>query len=185
MNYIAFSAVLVGLAAVGDGGQIRAILLAATYGRPVLVTSGILLSVIISSLIAAALGAWMRQMLEPTVRVWLLAAVFLFLAVWSLTRVRVRRTFTLPNGCNAFSATLASLIPEQFGDKAQIAILALAATYGHADSIFAGATLGQALVIIPVTLIGTRAMLGVSLQAVRRIKAAAFAMLTILALLHL
>lgn len=174
MLYIILSALIAGLAGAGESAQLRAIVVAARYCQPEMVTPGILLSIGVTSAVGTILGAVLHQHLETGAREWLPCGIFLFLAFRGFGRAPMCGGLNLPTKWGAFPATLATLLHEQFGGNAQFTTLALVVAYGNAAPIFAGCTLGETLIILPVTLVGKKAMLGVSLRTLRRIKLTVF-----------
>ena len=68
----------------GDKTQLLALLLAARFRAPRPIILGILVATLLNHALAAALGAWLTQVLEPQWLRWGLGASFIAVALWML-----------------------------------------------------------------------------------------------------
>ena len=75
---------IVALAEIGDKTQLLALLLAARYRKPVPIILGILIATLANHFIAAGIGHQVSQLFEQSTLLWILAASFLAVAIWTL-----------------------------------------------------------------------------------------------------
>jgi putative Ca2+/H+ antiporter (TMEM165/GDT1 family) len=69
------------------------------------------------------------------------------------------------------------------GDKTQIATAVLAAQFGNIPAVVAGTTLGMLIADVPVVLLGNIGARRIPFKLVRRIAAALFALMGVIALI--
>jgi len=173
---------VVALAEMGDKTQLLALLLAGRYRRPVPIILGIAIATLLNHAIAGAFGSWLATLVGPGVLRWLLAASFAGMGAWML----------FPDGPSDFegskrlgvfaTSTLAFFLVE-FGDKTQIATVALAANYASLAAVVAGTTLGMLIANAPVVYAGEALLRRLPMKILQRVAAAAFVALGALALL--
>jgi Ca2+/H+ antiporter, TMEM165/GDT1 family len=176
---------IVAIAEVGDKTQLLSLLLVARYRKPWPILAGILVATLANHLVAAALGVWIEDLLEPRVLRWVLVASFAAMAVWTLIPDKLDGETIAQDGRHwgAFLATLTMFFLAEIGDKTQLATTALAARFDAVLVITLGSTLGLMLANVPVVFMGDRLMQRLPLATVRYVAAAAFAVLALVVLL--
>jgi Ca2+/H+ antiporter, TMEM165/GDT1 family len=143
--------------------------------------AGILVATLANHALAAWLGAWITGSVGRDPMRWLLGVSFLAMAAWSLVPDRAGGE-RAASRLGAFGGTLVSFFLAEFGDKTQVATVALAARYASVATVVAGTTLGMMLANTPAVLLGERLLRRVPAKAVRRAAAAVFALIGALAL---
>jgi len=177
------SAGLVALAEIGDKTQLLAFLLAARYRRPGPIVAGILVATLANHAMAAALGAWLQSLLEPSTLRWVLGISFLVMACWTLIPDQLDDGDAPAGKLGVFGATLLAFFIAEMGDKTQVATVTLAATTGIMLPVVAGTTAGMLLANVPAVLIGDRLAGRIPAAWVHRAAAALFAVLGVATLL--
>jgi putative Ca2+/H+ antiporter (TMEM165/GDT1 family) len=175
----------VALGEIGDKTQLLALVLAARYRRPWPIVAGIFVATLANHAAAAALGAWLQQLLHAGALRWLLGGSFLAVALWMLLPDKAHGEDRLPRdapGLSVFGVTALAFFLAEMGDKTQIATVMLAAKYGSLVAVTAGTTLGMMLANVPAVWLGERALRLVPMAWVHRIAALIFALLGALAL---
>jgi putative Ca2+/H+ antiporter (TMEM165/GDT1 family) len=173
------TALVVALGEMGDKTQVLALLLAARYRKPWLVAFGILLATLVSMAITAWLGAFASHLLPPSALRWILVAMFLAIAVWTLIPEREEQDDAPPLKSSAsliLTAFLTFLLAE-LGDKSQVVTFAMAAKYQQFVSVLIGAVAGGMAAIVPAVLLGKTTGQWLPLSWVRITAAAVFAAL--------
>jgi putative Ca2+/H+ antiporter (TMEM165/GDT1 family) len=160
---VAFGAALglIALLELGDKTQLLTISLATR--RPwASVLGGATTGLVAATAIGAAIGGVMAVTLTgwlPLVRVGG-GIVFVVLGAWMIVQaVRHRHVPTesespMPTQRNAFLGTAGLLFVAEFGDKTQLAVVILAASYAAPVSVFIGASLAEALIAVSSVIIG-------------------------------
>jgi Ca2+/H+ antiporter, TMEM165/GDT1 family len=173
------SAMVVGLAEVGDKTQILSMMLAARFHRPLPIVCGILVATLanhegagLEGLVFGSLltGAWMH---------WVLGISFLSVAVWALFPEKCSSESAPLGGTKVFLATLCAFFVAEIGDKTQLATVGLAARFESFYPVVIGTTLGMMVANVPAVLIGRRAASWLPMKAIRLTAAAAFGALGI------
>ncbi|HEX8013211.1 MAG TPA: TMEM165/GDT1 family protein [Casimicrobiaceae bacterium] len=183
MEAFLVSIVVVAVGEIGDKTQLLALLLAARFRRPLPIVLGILVATLANHALAAALGAWVREIVPAVWLRWLLAGSFLGVALWALKPDRVDERRDEERGAmGAFAVTAVSFFLTEIGDKTQIATVMLAAQFGSLAAVVAGTTLGLLVADVPAVWLGRVAAARIPLRAVRLVAAALFAALAIVAL---
>ncbi len=183
MEALFVSTGVVALAEIGDKTQLLALLLAARFRRPWPIVAGILAATLINHALAGWLGAWIPQLLSPTVMRWVLGLGFLAMAVWVLIPDRIDDEETrLAERFGVFGATFVTFFIAEMGDKTQIATVALAAHYAAVWAVIAGTTLGMLIANAPVVFIGDRLAKKIPMKLVHAIAALLFLVLGLAAL---
>lgn len=170
---------LVAIAEIGDKTQLLSLLLAARFRRPLPILAAVLLATIINHALASLLGVWIQGLVAPDILRWVLAASFLAMAVWTLIPDKLDEDEQPRGRWGAFFTTLVMFFMAEIGDKTQLATTALAARYDSILLVTAGSTLGMLLANAPVILFGPRIISRLPLALVRRVAAAAFALLAV------
>ncbi|HEX6959611.1 MAG TPA: TMEM165/GDT1 family protein [Ferrovibrio sp.] len=169
---------IVAIAEIGDKTQLLSLLLAARFGRPLPILAAILLATIANHLLAAWLGVWIDDLVGGAVLRWALAASFLAMAAWTLIPDKLEDDEAcVKRAWGAFCTTLVAFFLAEIGDKTQIATTALAARYSSVAMVAMGSTLGLFLANAPAVLLGKQVIARLPMTLVRRVAAAAFAIL--------
>jgi putative Ca2+/H+ antiporter (TMEM165/GDT1 family) len=176
----AVSTGVVALGEIGDKTQLLALLLAARYRDRRAIVGGIFVATLANHALAAALGAWLADVIDPQAMRWALAVSFLAVAAWMLVPDRADDIDARPRGrLGVFGLTVVAFFLAEMGDKTQIATVMLAARYDALVAVTAGTTLGMMLANVPAVLLGERVVRRVPVAWVHRIAAAVFAALGI------
>jgi putative Ca2+/H+ antiporter (TMEM165/GDT1 family) len=173
------TALVVALGEMGDKTQVLALLLAIRYRRPWLIAAGILLATLVSMGLTAWLGAFASHLLpEPMLR-WLLVAMFLGIAIWTLIPERGEHDQepAFKSSASLILTAFLTFLLAEMGDKSQVATFAMAAKYQEFATVLAGSMFGGMLAIVPVLLLGKTTAQWLPLKWVRLAAAAVFAAL--------
>lgn len=175
---------VVALAEIGDKTQLLSMALAAKYRRPWPIIAGILAATLVSHGAAGGIGTLLSGVLDPLYLDWAVVASFLLMAGWILFPDRAGDGGeTAGKGrYGVFAATALAFFLAEFGDKTQIATIALAARYHVFLPVVAGTTLGMMLANVPVVLLGHRFADRLPASTVRILTALCFLLLGGLAL---
>jgi len=176
LEAFAVSTSVVALGEMGDKTQLLALLLAARFRAPRPIIAGILVATVANHALAAALGAWLTQLIDPQWLRWGLGLSFIAVALWMLVPDKVD---DLDRGAQrsrlgVFGITVAAFFLAEMGDKTQIATVMLAARYEALLTVTAGTTLGMMIANVPAVLVGERAVRFVPIAWVHRIAAGLF-----------
>ncbi len=152
------STAAVAIAEIGDKTQLLALFLAARYGRPYLITFGVLLSTLLNHGLSAWLGAWISHLIPPQWFAWIVSGSFFAVAIWLLIPDKEDDETNRFASFGPFIATFILFFLAELGDKTQIATVILAAKF-NADAwmtcaVVAGTTLGMLLANVPVIFAG-------------------------------
>jgi putative Ca2+/H+ antiporter (TMEM165/GDT1 family) len=177
------SAMVVGLAEIGDKTQILSLTLAARFQSALPILAGILLATVANHAAAGFAGAFFGTLLTGTPMRWLLGLSFLSFAVWAFFPDRLSVGEGRFGRRGAFLATLCAFFIAEIGDRTQLATIGLAARFGQIYYVVGGTTLGMMLANIPAVLIGGRLADRLPLPAIRMAAALVFAAIGILTLL--
>jgi Ca2+/H+ antiporter, TMEM165/GDT1 family len=177
---------IVALSEMGDKTQLLAIVLAATFRRPLPIILGILAATLLNHAAAGAVGGWVAQALGPDMLRWVIGLSFVAMAGWMLipdkidddSADRMRRF-------GVFGTTFVAFFMAEMGDKTQIATVALAARYtGQIVAVVLGTTFGMMLANVPAVFLGGKIAQKVPMRLVHGVAAAIFAVLGVLTLLN-
>ena len=178
------STVLVAVGEIGDKTQLLSLVLAARFRRPWPIVAGIFVATLANHAAAGGLGAWIAHEVGLGIMTRVAGASFLAMALWALVPDKLdAREAQRDVGRGAFVTTVVLFFMAEMGDKTQLATVALAARYPSLVAVVAGTTLGMLLADVPVVFFGDAIAKRVPLAVVRRIAAAFFAILGVLALL--
>jgi putative Ca2+/H+ antiporter (TMEM165/GDT1 family) len=152
---------LIALLELGDKTQLVTISLATQHPwRNVL--AGTILGLIAATLIGAAVGAALAATLRAGLTYLKIAGgvLFILVGVWTIVRSRGRDPQEGPGEVvrtrrSAFATAASFSFLAEFGDKTQIAVIVLAATYDAPISVFLGGSAGLSLVAVSSVVIGT------------------------------
>lgn len=176
------SAMVVGLAEVGDKTQILSFMLAARFLRPLPIILGILVATVANHAAAGFAGTWFGGLFGGPWMRWILAASFLSVAAWALFPDKPTENAGKLTRGGAFIATLVAFFFAEIGDKTQIATIGLAARFEQFYPVVIGTTCGMMLANIPAVLIGDRLADRVPVRPIRIVAAVVFAGLAVLTL---
>jgi Ca2+/H+ antiporter, TMEM165/GDT1 family len=171
----------------GDKTQLMAVLLAVRYRRPWTIIAGIFAATLITHSTAAALGAGLTALLDPTWMRWGLGLGFIAVAVWMLVPEddddeQAAAPVRSLGYWGLFGLTMVMFFAAELGDKSQVATLMLAARFESLLAVIAGATLGEMLAIVPAVLLGQGVLSRLPVRWLHRIAAAVFAVLGVVVL---
>jgi putative Ca2+/H+ antiporter (TMEM165/GDT1 family) len=168
---------VVALGEIGDKTQLLALILAARYRAPRAIIAGILVATLVNHAAAAALGAWLTRVIDPTWLRWGLGASFIAVAVWMLIPDKIDDDVAGKDMSRfgVFWLTVVAFFLAEMGDKTQIATVMLAARYDALVVVTAGTTLGMMIANVPAVLLGDRVVKKLPVQWVHRIAAVVFA----------
>jgi len=172
----------VALAEIGDKTQLLALVLAVRFRAPLPVIFGILVATILNHSVAAWVGLVAADWLSGDVLRWIVVVSFIGMALWTLIPDKLDSEPKVSNSLGAFGTTLIAFFLVEIGDKTQIATVALAARYHAVVAVALGTTLGMMIANVPVVLAGEMAGKRVPLRLVRRIAAALFLVLGVVAI---
>lgn len=176
------SAGIVALAEVADKTQLLSLLLAARYKKPWPIIAAILIATLLNHALAAALGAWLAQLMGEQVLRWVLGLSFLAMAVWVMIPDKLDEEEPRFRQLGVFGTTLVLFFLAEMGDKTQIATVALAAKFDALALVVMGTTFGMLLANAPVVLLGDKLAQKLPGKQVHAIAAVIFAALGLAAL---
>ena len=185
LEALSVSTGVVFLGEMGDKTQLLALLLAARFRKPRPIILGILVATLANHAGAAALGAWLTRLLDPTWLRWGLGLSFLAVAAWMLVPDQAGDDAAASGQqrWGVFTITVVAFFLAEMGDKTQVATMMLAARYNALLTVTAGTTLGMMLANVPAVLFGDKVVKWVPLAWVHRAAALVFAVLGVLVLL--
>jgi len=171
------SAMVVGLAEIGDKTQILSLMFAARFLRPLPIIFGIFFATIANHAAAGLAGTYLGALLSGPWMRWILGLSFLSVAVWALFPDKYEGGDQAISRTGAFTATLIAFFFAEIGDKTQIATIGLAARFEQFYPVVLGTTLGMMLANIPAVLIGNKMADKLPVKAIRVTAAIVFAAL--------
>jgi len=174
---------LVALAEIGDKTQLLALVLAARYRKAVPIIFGILIATLLNHAIAAAVGVWVTQFVEPQVLSWVLGVAFIAMGAWMLIPDKFEEQTAKEPRFGIFATTLFAFFILEIGDKTQVATVALAAQYDALLPIVLGTTAGMMIANVPAVLLGELAAKYFNVRLIQSIAAVAFVVLGVAVLL--
>ncbi len=142
MEAILNSMFLVAATEMGDKTQLLAFVLATRFRKPWAVFSGILVATILNHLMAASLGSWVSNLIDPLFLKWGLGATFFLFAGWILIPDKEDEKHA-EGKFGPFLTTLVAFFLAEMGDKTQLSTIALAAKYQNIYLVTIGTTLGM------------------------------------------
>jgi Ca2+/H+ antiporter, TMEM165/GDT1 family len=170
------------LAEFGDKTQLLVIALAARYGRPGPVLAGAAAAALANSMIAAAGGILIHDMVTLRALSLLVAVALLYAGIAGLMRRKAQALAA--SRMPAFLVSALAFFTAEFGDRTQFITGALAAQYDSLLLSALGATAGIAAANIPAALLGARAETLVPLRAIRLAAAACFLLAGLVIAVH-
>ena len=176
------SALVVGLAEIGDKTQILSLMLAARFQRPVPVICGILCATLANHTAAGLAGTLVGSLLAGPWMRWILGLSFLSVAVWALFPDKYEGNEQALSRSGAFATTSIAFFFAEIGDKTQIATVGLAAHLENFYFVVIGTTLGMVVANVPAVMIGYKLAGQLPVKAIRVTAAIVFATLGIITL---
>ncbi len=174
---------VVAVSEIGDKTQLLAIVLAATFRRPIPIILGIFCATILNHTAAATAGFLVAKWLTGRAFQTVVGLAFLIMAGWALIPDKDDDGALERTRGGVFLATLVSFFLVEIGDKTQIATSLLAARFNQITLVATGTTLGMLIADVPAVLLGEAATKIVPLKIVRAVAAAIFALIGVLVLL--
>ncbi len=173
------STAVVALGEMGDKTQVLALLLAIRYQRILPIMAGIFIATLLTMGITAFVGTTFSSFVPTAVLRWLLVAMFVGIAVWTLIPEDDDDDdddeVPLKSSTSLIITAFITFYVAELGDKSQIATLIVAAKYGDFISVMSGATMGEMLAIMPAVLLGKTTAQWIPLAWVRVAAACVFA----------
>ena len=169
---------VVALGEMGDKTQVLALLLAIRYQRILPIIAGIFIATLLTMGLTALVGTTFSSFIPTAVLRWLLVAMFLGIAVWTLIPEDDDNDddeVPLKSSTSLIITAFITFLVAELGDKSQIATLIMAAKYGDFVSVVSGATVGEMLAIMPAVLLGKTTAQWIPLAWVRVAAACVFA----------
>lgn len=173
---------VVALGEIGDKTQLVAMLLAARFRKPLPLIAGMVLATLANHSLAAYAGTWVRAAIPADVLRWVIGFSFLALAAWSLKPDKADEPGRALDRYGPFVTSLVCFFLAEFGDKTQIATLALAVRFDALLPVIAGSSLGMTVVDAATMIFTTTLAHRLPLRLMRLAAAALFAILGLLAL---
>ena len=171
----------VAIAEIGDKTQLLALFLVTKYGRPYVISLGVLLSTILNHALSAWFGAWLGSKLPAEYIPWIISASFIAVAIWLLIPDKEDDDLGKFGKFGPLVATCVLFFLAEIGDKTQIATIILAAKYQSSTFwVVAGTTFGMLLANVPVIFAGKWLMQRMPLDIARK---GAFVLFLLLAIL--
>ena len=168
------STAVVSLAEIGDKTQLLAIVLATRFKRPWAIVAGIFLATIANHFLAALVGTEAAFLLDSLWFRYLVAALFIGMAVWTLVPDKLDDVNQAPARFGAFLTTVVAFFLVEMGDKTQIATVALGARFQALGLVTAGTTLGMMIANVPAVFLGNGLIRRVPVNVVHKIAALLF-----------
>ena len=176
---------VVALGEMGDKTQLLAIVLAATFRKPIPIITGIFVATLANHAAAGAVGGWIAQVLGSDLLRWVIGVSFLAMAGWMLIPDKIDDdTASGKQRFGVFGTTVVAFFLAEMGDKTQIATVALAARYSDIVQVVLGTTFGMMLANVPAVYLGDKIARKVSMPQVHGVAAIIFAILGVLTLFN-
>lgn len=177
----------VAIAEIGDKTQLLALFLAARYGRPYIISLGVLFATLLNHGLSAWLGTWLAELIPSHWIPWLISGSFVAIALWLLVPDKEDDDLGRFAQYGPFVATLVLFFLAEIGDKTQIATVVLAAKYNETLTmtalVIAGTTFGMLLANVPIIFAGKWLMNKIPLNMARKAAFVLFIALAIVTLL--
>ena len=157
-------------------------MLAARLRKPWPIVAGILAATLANHAAAGALGAWITTLVGAGTMAKIVGASFILMAIWVLIPDKLGEVGGEKPRGGVFLTTAILFFIAEMGDKTQVATVMLAARYESLVGVVLGTTFGMLLANAPVVFFGDALAKKVPLGIVRKVTAAAFVILGIVAL---
>lgn len=126
----------------GDKTQLLSLLLAVKFKKPWTILAGVFVATILNHALAAWVGRFVSDLVEPSTMRWILAGTFFFFAAWVLIPDK-EEEFKERGHFGVFFTTVVAFFLAEMGDKTQLATVALGAMYSDVWVVTLGTTLGM------------------------------------------
>lgn len=167
------SALLVAIGEIGDKTQLLAIILVARYRHVWPIIFGILVATIFNHAVAAWVGQYIGSIADITWIQWVLGCSFVLIGLWVL-KPDTMEDSEPKRDLGAFLTTLIMFFLAEFGDKTQLATVALAAKYIDFIPVLMGTTTGMLLADVPAVFFGHKLLEKIPMKFVRYTASALF-----------
>ena len=157
-------------------------MLAARLRKPWPIVAGILAATLANHAAAGALGAWITTLVGAGTMAKIVGASFILMAIWVLIPDKLGEVGGEKPRGGVFLTTAILFFIAEMGDKTQVATVMLAARYESLVGVVLGTTFGMLLANAPLVFVGDALAKKVPLGIVRKVTAAAFVILGIVAL---
>ena len=157
-------------------------MLAARLRKPWPIVAGILAATLANHAAAGALGAWITTLVGAGTMAKIVGASFILMAIWVLIPDKLGEVGGEKPRGGVFLTTAILFFIAEMGDKTQVATVMLAARYESLVGVVLGTTFGMLLANAPLVFFGDALAKKVPLGIVRKVTAAAFVILGIVAL---
>lgn len=152
------STLAVAVAEIGDKTQLLALFLAARYGRPYIISLGVLCATLVNHALSAWLGSVLANVVPSHWIPWFISISFFAIGLWLLIPDKEDDSMGRFAQCGPFVATLILFFLAEIGDKTQIATVILAAKFNanlwETTAVIAGTTFGMLLANVPIIFAG-------------------------------
>ncbi|GGY70086.1 UPF0016 family membrane protein [Cellvibrio zantedeschiae] len=163
------STLAVAIAEIGDKTQLLALFLVTKYGRPYVISFGVLLSTLLNHALSAWVGAWLGDKIPAELIPWIISASFVAVAIWLLVPDKEDDDLSKFSQYGPLVATCVLFFLAEIGDKTQIATVILAAQYQTQVAwVIAGTTFGMLIANVPVIFAGKWLMQRIPLKLAHR-----------------
>lgn len=175
MDVVINSFLLVFASEMGDKTQLLALVLASRFKKPWAVMAGILVATTLNHTLASYAGEWISTLISHQMLKWILAAIFFAFAAWILIPDKDEE-LKHSGRFGAFFTTVVAFFLAEMGDKTQLATLALGARYGNFTLVTLGTTAGMMVSDGLAVFFGEKLTQRISMNWIRRIACAIFAL---------
>ncbi|RYZ92609.1 MAG: TMEM165/GDT1 family protein [Moraxellaceae bacterium] len=177
------STLAVAIAEIGDKTQLLALFLVTKYGRPYVISIGVLLSTLLNHALSAWVGAWLGEKIPTDYIPWIISASFIAVAIWLLVPDKEDDDMGKFSQYGPLVATCVLFFLAEIGDKTQIATVILAAQYQTQILwVITGTTLGMLIANVPVIFAGKWLMRRIPLKLAHKCAFILFSALAVLTL---
>ncbi|WP_041642703.1 TMEM165/GDT1 family protein [Magnetococcus marinus] len=181
---IVSTALLIGLAEMGDKSQLVCMVLAARH-RPMPVVAGAALAFMVLNGVAVTLGGVLAQLLPHTLIALLAAGLFALFGVQMLRTPADDEEEPLPpSNRSLFFTALSMILMAEMGDKTQIAVAGLSTTLNPVD-VWLGATLALIATSAMGALLGHKVLTRMPMQRLHQAGGLLFLLMALMALSRL
>ena len=185
LNEIIIPLIAIGLAEMGDKTQLSVILLSSRTREYIPLLAGVMLAFLITDGFAILIGSWMTGIIPLDLLKLISGGVFILFGALILRgdQKEAEEERGLSSG-NALLSGFSLIFLSEWGDKTQIATVALAARYPDVVQVVMGTTLGMMLADAPAVFLGDKIASKVSMKLVHSVAAAIFGVLGLLTLFN-
>lgn len=171
---------VIGVAELGDKTQLLTMALSTKYDLKTVI-SGVFVATAVLMVIPVALGGFLGSLIPLSYVQFLAGVLFILFGVWILFSDE-EDAEDHGRGVNPFLAVTSAFFLAEFGDKTQLATVALAVKFGSFWQVWLGATLGMAVANSVGVVVGNRLRAGLPREAIEKVAAFIFILFGILTL---